>query len=191
MNAIEFIIVVQLDIKGGVWMDYATLQGLQNLESYTLTAKYIISLVFGILLLVSMWKIFKKAGQPGWAAIVPVYNNYIFMKISWRRKWPFWSTLSAAVVAVVAALISIYSFIRGDISPLRISLGVLMLAATTFMLVMEILAYVKIAKAFRKGGGFACGLIFLPIIFLPILAFGSSRYRYRRRRRRRIAEEDN
>jgi hypothetical protein len=34
------------------------------------------------------------------------------------------------------------------------------------------------AKAFGKSGGFAAGLIFLGIIFFPILGFGSSQYMY-------------
>ncbi|HTP29826.1 MAG TPA: hypothetical protein VMK12_29730 [Anaeromyxobacteraceae bacterium] len=28
-----------------------------------------------VLMIAGMWKIFKKAGQPGWAAIVPIYNQ--------------------------------------------------------------------------------------------------------------------
>ncbi len=42
--------------------------------------------------------------------------------------------------------------------------------------VVSIILFVKLAKAFGKGGGFAAGLIFLPVIFLPILAFGSAQY---------------
>ena len=42
--------------------------------------------------------------------------------------------------------------------------------------VIAIIFEVKLAQAFGKGGGFAVGLIFLPIIFLPILAFGSAQY---------------
>lgn len=171
-------------------MDQATLQSLQSIRGNMLIAGYIILLMLSVLILVSTWKIFKKAEQPGWAAIVPVYNQYIMMKISWRRKWPFWSILSVSLIATAATFISIYAFTRGDISPLRLSLNARMLAAMIFILVIEILTYVKLAKAFRKGGGFACGLLFLPIIFWPILAFGSSRYRYRRRRRRRIAEAE-
>ena len=34
---------------------------------------------------VAMWKIFAKAGQPGWAAIVPLYNIYILFKITWGK----------------------------------------------------------------------------------------------------------
>jgi hypothetical protein len=36
--------------------------------------------------------------------------------------------------------------------------------------------YIELAKAFGEGGGFAAGLIFLGIIFFPILGFGSSQY---------------
>jgi hypothetical protein len=34
-----------------------------------------------ILYIISMWKIFTKAGQPGWAAIIPIYNIYVLLKI--------------------------------------------------------------------------------------------------------------
>lgn len=35
----------------------------------------------------------------------------------------------------------------------------------------------RLAQVFGKGGGFAVGLMFLPVVFLPMLAFDSSRYR--------------
>lgn len=38
-------------------------------------------------------------------------------------------------------------------------------------LIIAIITMVKLAKAFGKGGGFACGLIFLNVIFYCILAF--------------------
>lgn len=43
-------------------------------------------------------------------------------------------------------------------------------------IVVLILLYVKLARAFEQPGVFAVGLIFLPSIFLMILGFGSSRY---------------
>lgn len=42
--------------------------------------------------------------------------------------------------------------------------------------VMLIMVYINLAKAFGKTGGFAVGLIFLSVIFFPILAFGDARY---------------
>lgn len=43
-------------------------------------------------------------------------------------------------------------------------------------IVISIVLNVKLAKCFGKGGGFAVGMIFLPIIFYPILAFGDAEY---------------
>ncbi|HEY2125340.1 MAG TPA: DUF5684 domain-containing protein, partial [Chthoniobacterales bacterium] len=47
----------------------------------------IIGIVVGLLIIISMWKIFAKAGQPGWAAIIPIYNYYILCKIVGRPGW--------------------------------------------------------------------------------------------------------
>lgn len=32
--------------------------------------------------IVALWKVFAKAGEPGWAAIVPIYNTYVMTKIA-------------------------------------------------------------------------------------------------------------
>ena len=38
-------------------------------------------LVIAVIQIAGMWKVFTKAGQPGWAAIIPFYNIYIMTKI--------------------------------------------------------------------------------------------------------------
>ncbi len=43
-------------------------------------------------------------------------------------------------------------------------------------IVISIITMVKLSKAFGHGGGYACGLVFLPYVFLPILGFGKSEY---------------
>lgn len=45
-------------------------------------------------------------------------------------------------------------------------------------IVISILFSINLANAFGKGGGFACGLIFLPYIFIPILALGDAEYEF-------------
>ncbi len=40
-----------------------------------------------ILVIAGFWKTFEKAGQPGWAAIIPIYNIYIILKIIGRPWW--------------------------------------------------------------------------------------------------------
>jgi len=44
-------------------------------------------LAFAILMIAACWKIFSKAGQPGWAAIIPIYNWYILCKVVGRPGW--------------------------------------------------------------------------------------------------------
>lgn len=44
-------------------------------------------LAFIVFLIASFWKIFTKAGQPGWAAIIPIYNLIILLKICGRPWW--------------------------------------------------------------------------------------------------------
>ena len=34
----------------------------------------IISLVLAVIEIVALWKLYKKAGQPGWGCIIPIYN---------------------------------------------------------------------------------------------------------------------
>lgn len=45
---------------------------------------YLAVVVFEI---AALWKVFVKAGQPGWAAIIPIYNLYILTKIARRPGW--------------------------------------------------------------------------------------------------------
>src|SRR4029434_11244062 len=47
----------------------------------------IISLAIAVLIIVAMWKVFTKAGQPGWASIIPIYNLYVLCKIAGRPGW--------------------------------------------------------------------------------------------------------
>ncbi|MBN2790710.1 MAG: DUF805 domain-containing protein [Candidatus Delongbacteria bacterium] len=37
--------------------------------------------------LIAMWKVFEKAGQPGWGIFIPIYNTYIMLKIAGRPGW--------------------------------------------------------------------------------------------------------
>ena len=50
-------------------------------------ALIILYAVIIILMAVSMWVVFTKAGQPGWAVLVPVYNLIIFMRIIEKPWW--------------------------------------------------------------------------------------------------------
>ncbi len=46
-------------------------------------------LILMAIYIISMWKIFTKAGQPGWAAIVPVYGAIVLIQVAGRPVWWF------------------------------------------------------------------------------------------------------
>lgn len=70
-----------------------------------LTGIYVVSLIIGILSIVAMWRIFAKAGEPGWAAIIPLYNAYVLYKISWGNGWLFLLQLVPCVNVVFAIML--------------------------------------------------------------------------------------
>jgi hypothetical protein len=42
----------------------------------------IFCLAFAVFMIAAQWRVFQKAGQPGWACIIPIYNVYIMTKIA-------------------------------------------------------------------------------------------------------------
>src|SRR6266576_243958 len=50
-------------------------------------AVLIAELLIALLVIVAMWKVFTKAGRPGWASIIPIYNMYVWCKIVGRPGW--------------------------------------------------------------------------------------------------------
>ena len=102
---------------------------------------FLIYVAIILVVIIGQWKMFVKAGKPGWAAIVPIYNFIVLWQVSNQPVW---------------ALILCFVPFVGIIGGVMISVG--------------------IANSFGKGTGFALGLIFIPMIFYPILGFGDAQY---------------
>lgn len=47
----------------------------------------IIGLVIAIVVIAGMWKVFEKAGEPGWACIIPIYGTMVLAKIAKKPMW--------------------------------------------------------------------------------------------------------
>jgi len=103
-------------------------------------------LLVSIVHVVSMWIVFEKAGQPGWAVLVPIYNMWVWAEVGDKPGW--WGLVMAfgGIIPIVGPIIEI---------------------------VLWILISVGIARAFGRGVGFGIGLILVPFIFYPILAFSN------------------
>ena len=95
-----------------------------------------------IVTIVGLWKIFEKAGKPGWGALIPIYNLILWLEIVRRPGW--WIIL---IVIVPFANI-----------------------------ICSIIVIFDLAKSFGKGVGYGFGLLFLPLIFFPMLGFSDAEY---------------
>ena len=67
----------------------------------------IILLAVIVLMVVAMWKVFTKAGEPGWAAIVPIYNIIVFLRISGKPVWWIILLIIPFVNFIISLLVSL------------------------------------------------------------------------------------
>jgi Family of unknown function (DUF5684) len=120
-------------------------------------AAYILFIIIlYVIFVIGAWKTYAKAGYPGWSAIIPIYNIYIWVKMAGRPTNWFWIIL----VCIVLALIPVVGFI------LDIVLAV-------FMLLLAL----DNSKNFGHGNGFGVLLWIFPYVMFLVLGFGSSQYR--------------
>lgn len=120
---------------------------LQTVATILLTYSIIV-LIIAILQIIAMWKIFTKAGEKGWKAIIPVYNLVTLFKIS---------GLSPLLVLVYL-------------------IGFIPVIGPIACLVLTIYQANSLSKSFGKTSGFTVGLVLLAPIFYMILGFGKAEY---------------
>lgn len=96
----------------------------------------IFSLLLGLIMLISYWKIFTKKGKPGWAILIPIYNVIVQIQIANLSMIYF--------LLLLIPIVNIYAIFKINIS---------------------------MAHNFGKTTSFGIGLVLLPIIFIPLLAF--------------------
>jgi hypothetical protein len=109
----------------------------------------IVWLAIMVFMIVSWWIVFKKAGQPGWAILIPIFNFLVILRVAEKPWW--W------VFAILLAIIPI-------VGPI-------------LFLVVWILICNAISKNFGQGAGFTVGLVLLSVVFVPILAFGDYQWK--------------
>ena len=122
-----------------------------------------LTLIMYVFVAVGLWKMFEKAGEPGWKAIIPVYNFYVLFKLSWNTLW-FWVSLGGSIFTIVvsnlrvgAALASVFVVF------------VIFVFVVTFAI--NCLAMYKVSLAYGKPAIYTLGLVFLPYVFLSVKFF--------------------
>lgn len=94
----------------------------------------ILYVAFIALMLVAYWKIFVKAGEPGWAVIVPFYNVYVMYKIAFGNGWMF-LLMFIPFVNLVVAIIALFKFSKAFGHGVGFGFGLLFLAPI-FLLIL-------------------------------------------------------
>ena len=57
------------------------------MDSVFLTLWIIFCFALAVIAIAGMWKVFEKAGKPGWACLIPFYNTYTMLKIGGKPGW--------------------------------------------------------------------------------------------------------
>lgn len=65
----------------------------------------IIPLILAVFYIVCFWKVFTKAGKPGWASIIPIYNAVVLCQIAGKPGWWFILLCIPVVNFVIAILV--------------------------------------------------------------------------------------
>jgi len=64
-------------------------------------------LAFSLIAIIGFWKVYTKAGKPGWAVLIPIYNLYILLKIAGRPGWWVLLYMIPLVNIVIALIVAI------------------------------------------------------------------------------------
>ncbi len=141
-------------------------------------------LLYAVAQIIAYWRIFTKAGEPGWKSLIPVYNTYIQYKISWTKPWMYWISIALAVIGIIFMGVgNLVAGIPADNGVARFLVTMVLLGSRLLWFVcyiasmaINVLANYKLSRAFGHGIGFTLGLLFLSPVFILILGFGNSYY---------------
>ena len=127
----------------------------------------ILSILFYIMMVVARWKLFTKAGEKGWKALIPVYSVFVSHHLIGMRHIWFILDIVFWVMEIVLDVM------KG--TPLWLE-ETLLAVAVIFTLISELLHIMKLCYCYTKSELFGIGLFVIPPVFSLILAFDKSEY---------------
>lgn len=69
-------------------------------------------LLIAVFFLVCMWRVFAKAGKPGWAALIPIYNAWVLFEIGGQEGWKVLLALIPIVGSILVFIFSIKAYLE-------------------------------------------------------------------------------
>jgi hypothetical protein len=95
--------------------------------------------IYTLPLVIAYWKLFTKAGYPGWASIVPFYSTWVMVKIGRGPSWLFWAILASGILSIIPGV------------------GFISFGLSIYLIVL-------FAQQYDRGAGFWILLYLLPIV---------------------------
>ena len=156
---------VSLLADGTVTISAETAGVMAGLATVGLTTMIAFQLIWFILQVIADWKIFQKAGEPGWKSIVPVLNVITEYGLSWNM-----------MMGVIYMICTAASYFLTYSQPVAYNNLAAASVVSLIAVVLHIIQSVKLSKSFGHGIGFGILLILLGPIGRIILGFGDSQY---------------
>ena len=132
-------------------------------------------LAFTIPAIVGQWKVFEKAGQPGWCAVIPYYNTWKLYEISGVKPVFSLFLVGGMFCNIIGNSLSIAAQ-SGDsyiaaFGLVSILFSFISIGLNITSIVFSIKAALNLAVYCGKEQVYGLGLAFLPFIFYPMLGF--------------------
>ena len=120
----------------------------------------IVGLLLSIFYLICFWRLFSKAGRPGWFAVIPIFNIIMFYIITKN-------IIFLPIIVIFSIIFSIVSFIVGDI------FVILSFICLAIIILCSFICHIRFYKAYGHGLLFSIISILFGFITIPIIAFGN------------------
>lgn len=139
----------------------------------------VVSLAMAVLQIIAQWKLFEKAGEHGWASLIPLYNYFVMTRIATGSNFLGWIYMAICGVYIALTFVAniILSFSSGD--EVGIAYIMIMLALFGIMIPVCVIAgYVSymFGKSYGKPTAWNVCMIFFSPILMIIMGFDKNTF---------------
>ena len=137
----------------------------------------LISLAMAVLQIIATWKLYEKAGEPGWSSIVPVYYYMQQIKIATGSYMLGWVYIGTLVVYLIGCIAFAFTQVFENPDVMETAQIIWMVFYLIMLVPLCGIAYYvsyKFAKSYGKSLVFCVLSIFFPQIMVIIMGFDKS-----------------
>lgn len=119
-----------------------------------------IVLVMCILYAIGRWKLYKKAGKNGWEAIIPFYNDWVYVEIAGLNWWWYLIVIATTVVNILNQVADVFN-------------GIASISSLISLFGLFVCNY-NISKKLNKDVTLAILMTLFPFIMIPLIGFSDN-----------------